>query len=201
MSYYTTPMSKLEAINIILSSIGEPEIVILDGAGIDAQRASDLIDEVSRSTQIKGWHWNRETQTLSPDADGFINLPNNVAKVDTTKAFAMYDVVQRGQRLFNRTDNTYVFTLPLELDIYVILPFEDLPPSVKDYVTAQAAVTLQQRVLGAISLDSFLSEKLATTYAEMVRDEMQVADPNILKDNWSTRGIVSRGWFRRGAYL
>jgi hypothetical protein len=86
---------------------------------------------VSRSAQLRGWHWNREVHSLSPDINGNINLPNNVAKVDTTGIDYPVDVVQRGLRLFNIDDNTYVFTRPIKLQLYVILDFTDLNATVK----------------------------------------------------------------------
>ena len=49
MAYFNTPMTKLEAVNICLSSMGEPVINSLDNASVDAQIASDLIDEVGRT--------------------------------------------------------------------------------------------------------------------------------------------------------
>lgn len=201
MAYYAQPLTKLEAINIALSSMGEPAINALDDAGVDAQMAADLIDETSRNVQLKGWHWNREKHTLSPDAQtGAINLPNNVAKVDTVDGDSDIDVVQRGLRLFNRTTNSYVFSDPLILGLYVILPFEELPMSCRSYIAYSSAMILQRRILGAESIDKGLKEQSVDAWAELIRDEMQVSDPNMLRDSWSMQSITSRGNFGIGVF-
>lgn len=200
MAYYTTPMTQLEAVNIVLSSIGEPPVNAIAGSGVDAQMASDVIDEVSRSVQLKGWHWNKEIHTLSPDVNGNLVLPGNTAKVDSTRTSANIDVVQRGLKLYNRDDNTYTFTTNITLELYVYLIFDELPAAARDCIAARAALLAQQRVLGSDTLDGFLKMRDKESWAELVRDEMLVADPNMLRDNWSTLGIVQRGWFGRYAY-
>lgn len=196
----TQPMTKLEAINICLSSMGEPAVNALDDAGVDAQMAADLIDETSRGVQLKGWHWNRETHKLQPDQQGRMNLPMNTAKVDSTSYDAGVDVVQRGLKLFDRVNNTYIFTKPLTLELYVILPYDDLPQSAKNFIAYDAACRFQRRLLGSDTIDRFLVEARNEARLELVRDDIQVSDPNMLRDNWTSASIVERGRFRRGQY-
>ena len=196
----TQPMTKLEGINICLSSMGEPAINALDDAGVDAQMAADLIDETSRGVQLKGWHWNRETHKLQPDQQGNLNLPMNTAKVDSTSVDIAVDVVQRGLRLFDRVNNTYTFTKPVTLELYVILPYDELPQSAKNFIAYEAACRFQRRLLGSDSIDKFLVEARNEARVELIRDDIQVSDPNMLKDNWTTASIMQRGAFRRGGY-
>lgn len=201
MAYYAQPLTKLEGINICLSSMGEPAINALDDAGIDAQMASDLIDEQSRTVQLIGWHWNREKHSFKPDMQtGAINLPNNVAKVDSVDGSSNIDVVQRGLRLFDRGNNTYSFTDSITLELVVILPFDELPMAARAYIAYNSAMVLQQRILGAESINKDLHEMAAKAWVEVIRDQDEVADANMLKDSWSTVSIIQRGWFRRGAY-
>lgn len=201
MAYYSQPLTKLEAINICLSSMGEPSVNTVDDAGIDAQMASDLIDETARNVQLKGWHWNREVHTFSPDANtGSINLPNNIAKVDSTDGSSNIDVVQRGLRLFDRGTNSYSFSVPVTLECVVILPFDELPLSCKAFIAYESAMTLQRRLLGSGDIDKFLDDNRNDAWNELVRDQNEIEDNNVLKDNWSTVSILNRGGFRRGAY-
>ena len=200
MSYFNTPMSKLEAVNICLSSMGEPSIASLDGAAIDAQMASDLIDETSRSVQAMGFHWNRETHTLSPNVAGEIVLPSNTARVDTVDGDRSVDVIQRGTRLYDRTNNTYVFDKSLTVDIAVILPFEDLPLAAKNFITMRSARLLQQRLLGSETLHKFNQADEQRAWVLLLQDEADIADASMLHDSWSTASILNRGWFSRGGY-
>lgn len=195
-----TPLTKLQAVNIALSAMGEPEVNSLDGVAIDAQLAASLIDETSMSIQAYGWHWNKEVHTLSPDTDGFINLPSNTAKIDTVNNSYSTDVVQRGSRLFNVSDSTYVFSDPLTVEIYVILPFEELPLPAKQYITIRSARILQQRLLGSDTLYKFVAQDEQAAWLSLQQDNLQVADHNMLTDSWSVASILSRGTFARGAY-
>jgi hypothetical protein len=195
-----TPMTKLDAVNICLSSMGEPVINTLDGASVDAQIASDIVDEVSRSVQAEGWHWNRERHVLSPNSNKEILLPANTARIDTIEDDRYTDVIQRGGRLFNRSDNSYSFEKPLKLRIYVLLPFEDLPLAAKNYVTYKAARLFQQRVLGSETISKFNKEEEGRAWLTLLQAEADTGDYNMLTDSWQTYSILSRGHFARGGY-
>jgi hypothetical protein len=201
MSDWTSPMTKLEAVNICLAGVSQPPVESLDGAPVDAELAEAAVNEQLRSVLGKGWHWNREKYTLSPDTDGFIYLPNNCARVAAIGDKSQYDVIQRGQRLFDRIKMTYVFTKALDVEMYVFLEFEDLPHHPRDYIAARAAMVFQQRTLGSDTMDKDLKALAQDAWNEMIRTEVRVAKPNMLRDNWSSQSIVQRGFFSRGAYL
>jgi hypothetical protein len=200
MAFENSPMSKLDAVNICLSSMGEPTINSLDGVAVDAQMASDLIEETSMTVQSIGFHWNREKHTISPNISGNLLLPANTAKVDTVDGSKSTDVVQRGLRLYNVDENTYTFTSPLTVELYVILPFDELPLAAKQYITIRSARILQQRLLGNETLYKFNAQDEKSAYAVLIQDDMENADYNMLTDSWSVASILSRGYFARGNY-
>lgn len=200
MAYYDTPMTKLEAVNICLSSMGEPVVNTLDGAAIDAQMASDLIDETSRSVQGMGWHWNREQHTLSPNVSNEIVLPANTIRVDTVNESKSVNVVYRNGKLFDVENATFQFDKQLKLEIYVVLPFEHIPFAAKQFVTARAARLLQVRLLGSETLNKFNTADEQRAWVALMQEEAETFDGNMLMDSWSTRSIITRGYFARGAY-
>lgn len=200
MAYFNTPMTKLDAVNICLSSMGEPMINALDGSSVDAQMASDLIDETSRTVQAEGWHWNRERHRLIPDTFNQINLPANTARVDTVEDSRTTDVIQRGGKLFNRYENTHIFNDPIILEIYVILPFEEMPLAAKNYVTYKSARLFQQRVLGSETLSKFTQNDEQRAWLTLLQEEADVADNNMLNDAWQTASILNRNHYTRGGY-
>lgn len=187
-----TAMTKLDAVNISLSAMGEPKISTLDGAAVDAQIASDLIDETSRSVQSRGWHWNRERLTLQPDVFGIIKIPANTSRIDTIESNVDTDVVIRGDRLYNRREASFIFELPLILEVYVFLEFEELPYSAKQYITMRASRLFQQRVLGSPVLSEYSQDEERQAYLTLVQDEHEVADYNMLTDSWQTVSILNR---------
>lgn len=200
MAYYNTPMTKLEAVNICLSAMGEPVVNSLDSASVDAQMASDLIDEITRTTQAVGWYWNRERHTIAPNVNSEIVLPSNTIRIDTIEYDRATEVVQRGGRLFNKSTNDFKFDKSLTIEIYVLLPFEDLPLSAKNFITYRSARLFQQRVLGNELLSQFDQEVEQRAYLTLLQEEAEVADYNMLYDSWQTNSILSRGTFSRGNY-
>lgn len=200
MTTSIAPMTKLDAVNICLSSMGEPQVNSLDGVAVDAQMAASLISETSMSVQALGWHWNREVHDLSPDVNGDVVLPANIARVDTVDGSKAVDVIQRGQRLYNVIDNTYSFTDPLTVELYVILEFEELPLTAKQYIAIRAARILQQRLLGSDLLARFAAVDEQSAWTALQHDDLSVADYNMLTDSWSTASILNRGFFTRGGY-
>jgi len=200
MSFPITPLTKLDAVNICLSTMGEPTVNTLDGAAVDAQMASDLVDETSRSVQGMGWHWNREKHTLSPSVNSQIILPANTIRVDTVDDSKSIDVVQRGGKLFDVENSTYTFTKELRVEIYVQLTFDELPFAAKQFITMRAARLLQQRLLGSDTLYKFSAQDEQRAWTVLMQEETETADANMLYDSWSTRKIVSRGYFSRGGF-
>lgn len=200
MAYYDTPMSKLEAVNVALRGIGQDEAITLNDDWPDVQQASKLVDDLTRQLQIRGWHWNTEKTTLSPDVNGNINLPNNVIAVDTTDEDIGIDVIQRGSKLYNTETSTYVFDRPLKVEMTLLLEFSYMPLIAKDYIACLTTIQLQQNLLGSDSVDKFLKERCQQSMVLLRQDENRRSDRNTLRDNWSSFGIVQRTYFRRGAY-
>ena len=100
------PTSKLEAVNGCLTNIGESPVADLTtGLLVDAQIASDVIDETSRDLQMNGWHFNTEVRTLTPDVSGNLSVPANTLKADTTGTDYWRDLVLRNVRMYDKDNN------------------------------------------------------------------------------------------------
>jgi hypothetical protein len=194
------PLTKLDAVNIALNAMGEPKVLDLNSTGADAEQALDLINETSRSIQLKGWHWNKDQTTINPDGSGFINLPLNTAEVITINENYRDRYIQRGYKLWNRDKNTFVFTAPVQVEITLLLDWDDLTTPMRCLVAARAATILQERTIGAPDLDAYIKTWATDAWIDLIRSENRVRKPNILRDNWSTNQIVQREFFRSGAY-
>lgn len=199
-NYWQTPMTRLEAVNICLSSIGERPVSSLVDCGVDAQMASNILEETNRAIQNYGWEWNREIHTIEPDKDGNLMLPANVSRVRTINWEQDRKLVQRGLRLFDKVNNTYQFTQSVTVDIFVQLPFEELSSSVREAIASRAAMIFQERVMGNDGLDKMLKERYQAAWNTMVRSEMHTSRPNMLRDNASTANMLQRDYFNRGRF-
>ena len=150
-----TSMTELEAVNVLLTTIGEQPINSLSGnQTTDVSIARQVLTEVSREVQSQGWHFNTEPDvTLVPDSTNKnITVPIDVARIDSKYA----NVVIRGDKLFDVEERTFVFQDNLKCDIIYFHDFLDLPHVAKKYITSRAARIFSDRSLNSESLHRML---------------------------------------------
>ena len=188
--------SELEAVNTILSAIGEAPVNSLTGSlPIDATQAQNLLKESSRETQAAGWFFNRfYDYTLSLDTDSKIPLATNIMRVDldiNKYSPSTYNVIKRGGFLFNKEGNTYIFTKALDARVILFLPFDELPESARRYITIRAARIFQDRLLGANTLHGFGIVDEQNAMAALRQEEADTADHSIF-NNLDSYNIINR---------
>lgn len=191
-----TPTTELDAVNTMLSTIGESPINSLEGAAgvVDAVIARQVLREISVQVQEEGWHFNTEKNfTLTPDAqDGSITVPGNCIQCDATGNTEFPDVVVRGQRLYNKIDHTFTFTKPLAVDMVILLDFQELPQAARHYITIRAARVFQQRVIGSQTLGAFTEKDEVRARAAVMKLNTETADTNILTGSRYMYSILGR---------
>ena len=191
-----TLTSELDAVNIMLGTIGESPISSLDASTgvVDAVMARQILSEVSIQVQEMGWHFNTEENfELTPSATtGEISIPSNCVEVDTFGDDRYLDVAIRGTRLYNRTDHTFVFSKSIKTELILLLEFSELPQSARHYITVRAARVFQQRVVGSETLGSFTERDEIRALTAFKRFEAKTADHNILTGNYSVMNIIDR---------
>ena len=179
------PLTELEAINEVLATGSESPISTLeDNVVIDASLAMNTLRATSVEVQTQGWNFNTlESLSITPDQSGEIRLPRNTLKVDTVGESANMNCVQRGLRLYNKTDNTYTFTAPVVVDLVEGLDFEELPSTARMYITIRAARKYQDRYFGDPNTHSYTLQDEQVARAAMVQEEIDSRDPNMLTDS------------------
>mgnify|MGYP003116220844 FL=1 len=191
-----TNTTELEAVNTILSAIGEAPINSLTGTlPIDATQAKNLLVEVSREVQAAGWHYNSFYDfSLSRDGDDKIPLAENIMRVDLDiNKFSPteFDVIKRGSFLFNKKENTFTFSKALEAKVVLFLPFDELPENARRYITIRAARMFQDRLLGANTLHGFQLQDELNALAVLKQEEADTADHSIFNNN-DSYNIINR---------
>ena len=195
-----TPTSELEAVNVMLSAIGEAPVSSLDDPSlVDASVAQTILQESSVEIQTRGLHCNTEVDfPLIPTVDGEIHVPSNCVRIDTTGGSRDVDVAQRGNRLYDRIAKSYTaFTQKLYVDMVLLFEFEALPQHVKRYATVKATRRFQARLVGSDTLANFTAQDEQEALIEFERAEAINEDSNILTDSYDTYKIISRGSPRR----
>ena len=146
-----TPTTKLEAVNIMLSTIGESPVNSLSSGLVDAEMAETILNSVSRAVQSEGWNFNREfNMIMGPTLDGEIVVPNNTLRADATLSADSKDLVQRGSKMYDKRNHTFKINKDVKLDLVVQLEFEDLPevehsPDPDDNPILAAAIATQSK--------------------------------------------------------
>ena len=160
-----TRTTELEAVNTILSTIGEAPLSTLTGSlPVDGTMAKSVLNEINREVQSMGWHFNTQPKvTLSKDAgNSTIPLATNVLRVELNPYLHSktdYDIVQRDSILFNLVTNSSTFTEDLkDVKVVYLLDFSEIPEQAKRYITIRSARVFHDRTLGANTLHKFSLE-------------------------------------------
>ena len=189
--------TKLDAVNVMLSIIGEAAVNSLSSGLLDAEMAETILDNITRSVQSTGWSFNEEIgYTLSPDSKGHLNLPANCVRVDLSQTESKYrnstfDYVQRGSKLYDKINHTYVISDPVVVDMIVLLDFEELPGAARRFITIRASRSFQERVVGSDTLSSLTADDENTAWLDLLHAESDVNDHNIFDDSSVSR-VVNR---------
>jgi hypothetical protein len=186
--------TELDAVNIMLGTIGESPINSIEAAsGVsDAVIARQILNEVSIQVQEEGWHFNVETNfELTPAYPSKeIFVPENCIEVDAEDT--RVDVAIRGNRLYDRINHTYEFDSAIKCNIVLLLPFEELPQAARHYVTIRSARVFQQRVVGSQVLGTFTEKDEMRARMALRRYESKTADYNILTGNYTVMRVLDR---------
>ena len=189
--------TKLEAVNTMISVIGESPVNTITGQTslpITAIQAISTLDETSRAVQSEGWHCNTEYEyELTPDANtSKITLPNNTLKFDLDPLlYTDTDPVQRGLKLYDRKNHTEVWTDSVKGTITFELEFEDLPEQIRHYVTVKAARIFANRFIGNREIEGFTMREEIEAKARAIDSDSENADRSIF-DNYSILRIIDR---------
>jgi hypothetical protein len=177
-----TATTELEAVNTMLSVIGEAPVNSLEGAvSTDVLTARSILKELSRSIQNKGWHFNTEYDyPLTPDTNGAITIPANVARISLPSPDNY--LTQRGNRLYNIQDRTYTFTETVKVTAVLLLPFEDLPEVARRFILISAARVFSDRMDRNTDSHQFNREDEYIAKADLDREEGIKAHYNILNN-------------------
>ena len=180
-----TRTSELEAVNTILSTIGESPLNTLSGSlPVDGTIAKNVLSEVGREVQSQGWHFNTHYKvTLSRDTDNKIPLATNIVRVEIDPrrySKVSYDIVQRNNFLYNLAKNEETFDTNFkDATAVYLLPFDEIPEQAKRYITIRSARIFHDRTLGANTIHKFSQEDEAKALSILKQAESHTGDYSI----------------------
>ena len=189
-------MSELDAVNMMLMTIGEYKVNDLTNlAGrSDAAIAKDILNNTSRAVQAKGWTFNMDFDVVKiPDSNDQILLGNTVLRIDTSDKVRSgdSDIVERANKLYDREKNTHVFTENVTVNEVILLKFDELPEAARRFIAVRSARIFHDRVVGSGELHRFFQEDEGQAWSELLEYEGNVGDYTIF-DSYDVYRVVER---------
>ncbi|MEY3811004.1 MAG: hypothetical protein RIT11_6 [Pseudomonadota bacterium] len=190
-----TATSKLEAVNTMLTAIGEIPVSSITAATTnDVSIAINILEATSREVQSKGWYFNTDLNyTLSPNNSNNIELPANTLRVELEGSSRSNNYVERNRKLYDRYNNTFTITSSVKTTIVWYLEFENIPEVARHYITIRAARIFQDRMLVSAELHKFHEMDELQAYMSLTEAEGDLGRHNILTGNYDVYSTLDRG--------
>lgn len=140
-------MDKLDVINGMLASMGQAAINSLTESNSFRDTGLKRLDLCQRRILARGFWFNVEKRTLTPDAYGIITVPNDLLELRNPKQ-AQVKYHRRGDKIYNHTSGTYVFSDSITVEVVYNMDFDELPVLAADYIGAVAIYEFQDNYDG-----------------------------------------------------
>ena len=175
--------TELECINIMLAAIGEAPINSLVGTlPVDAVIAQRTLTEVNKEVQTEGWSFNQEFNVVfTRDGSNQVAIATDILKIDTNiYDHSTLDVIQRGLKLYDRKNNTYVFDEDLTCHVTYFRNFDEIPEPARRYINIKAARIFVDRTVGDDGLRTYTQQDEARARSILMDTDLSNADHNVL---------------------
>ena len=175
----------VEAVNVMLQTIGEQPISMLEGQQVsEASMAERTLLELHKEGQVRGWSWNTSrARPFTVDTSGLLAVPANIVSwvPDPYQWAGRFQL--RGSRVYDTVEHTFQIDQalsPIHADVVELLPWDDCPEAFNRWSTARAARAFAGRILGSDSdvRRAAIDEEAAQT--ELMRVEIAASAPNML---------------------
>jgi len=181
MAFPTYAVStELDAVNQILSSVGQAPVTTLDLQNPEVSIALTTLRETAKMVQSEGWAFNTEADyTLKPsELNKEIPYNSRWITVDPTHNSdnQHLNVVRRDGKLYDKANHTFEFENDLKVNVLWNFDFVDIPPPVQQYITARSARMCATKMIGDRELNALLAEQEAQTRANALEYECGQGD-------------------------
>ena len=201
MSHFTTvPVNELEAVNMLLAAVGEAAVSSLETATtVDVTQAKNLLSNINREVQQKGWHFNTEWDVvLSLDSDSRIPLGTTVLSIYSPTKMTTIRGREGSPFLYDLDNNTFTWTASVNDAVTItLLDFEDIPQTARQYITTKAARIFQEEIIGQVSAETVNRQEETEAYADLLDDEGERSGFNVgygTRDMYNTTKLYRKLW-------
>jgi hypothetical protein len=194
LSTNLVPMTDLEAVNGMLALIGEaPVTTILDTGLADVNLATQMLRNNSRQIQTRGWSFNTDTEyPITRDSNNYLLLPINALVASPTKGSGVR-AVQRGNKLWDLENRTFVWGNDISMDFVWFLAFNELPDHARQYIFAAACMDFAKAQMASAAVLNAAEQEFAMARTLFKQAERRISRPNVFRDSATTALDLYRG--------
>jgi hypothetical protein len=164
-------MNLLDAVNYALPYMGEATVTSVDVRHPTVALIVRAINDHSRSLQAGTWWFNDKLVKLYPDADKLIATPANLITIVAVEN--KYLVENRNNRLYDLTNDTYMFTEMIECRLKEELPFEELPHWAAEVIKQRATRQVYVQDYGIESTIKELAAKETEATNQLMHEHLR----------------------------
>lgn len=168
-------MTRLEAVNRILMSMGELPVDDLENPLTEVELALKHIDMANAEVQLDGWYFNTESVSLIPDEKGNVLIPYDAVKVINLP----YGFVVVSGRVYDDINKTFNINKKVKCSVVKLMDFEDIPMAFALWITLRAAKKYQNNTLTSASLANNLEREELEAMLLAKKEHRQIARPNL----------------------
>ena len=185
-------LTELDAVNNIIGTLGEAPIDTLENlTNVDAINALRILQEVSRQEQARGWSFNLiENFTLNPDINDNNRIPWN-DKYLFLKGEEGTKLVRYGKHIKDLVTNSDYFPQPIQAEVILLIPFEELPEQMRSYIVAKAGFMFQSAYFGDEGMTTVINMQVQDAWQHLMDYEMDDNNYSML-DNEHVKELLAR---------
>lgn len=186
MTTPTVAQTKLDAVNLMLASIGQSPVNTLTGTlPKDVNKAVTALDSALREVLTQGWSFNSDyNYEMTPDGTDRIAVPASSLQIDPTYG---QDLVPRydsnapaGMFMYDREKRSFNENLnDIKVNIVWAFEFEQIPQHARQYVATKSARKFQSGIMASAILHQFTRDDESEAYATFRRVEKRQKKYNI----------------------
>lgn len=179
------PRTELDAVNDVISVIGEDPVNTLEGDddNADVIAARRILGRLNAQIQDRGWTFNvDDSYELVPDAfsNKIVWMPSWLRL--TTPGGATPYINQNGF-VYDRIGRTDQFTGRVTVTMQEIKPFTELPLCFRLYICARAKKQFNKERYGDPGIDAGCDEEIAQASLNMMEYELDYGGFNMFNDD------------------
>ena len=191
-------LSKLRAVNLILSGADEQPVSTLVDDGInDSDFAQQVLDDKIIEILSMGWDFNSVVKEFQFNTNGRIPISPSYVRIDGSGTDYRRRFTVRSNHLYDLDNDTDVFTENVELAVIQNLEWDDIPSPVQYYIARAAAVVYQSHTKGDGDKDQVLRVEEAKALEQAKKHNSKTGDRSWIRD---TSGSLYHQSVRRTRY-